>query len=79
MGRKNQNTFIKKQKAEKRRKAKMEKMQKKEERKSQPSSGKLEDMMAYVDEDGNITTEPPEENVPNAPKVPKDPRDKKTD
>ena len=74
MGRKNQNTFIKKQKAEKRRKAKMEKLQKKEERKSQPTSGKLEDMMAYVDEDGNITTEPPEDNIPKVV-----PKDKKTD
>jgi len=62
MGRKNQNAYIKKQKAEKKRKAKQEKLQKKEARKNQPSSGKLEDMMAYVDKDGNITTEPPEEN-----------------
>ncbi len=62
MGRKNQNAYIKKQKAEKKRKAKKEKLQKKEARKNQHSSGKLEDMMAYVDKDGNITTEPPEEN-----------------
>ena len=60
MGRKNFNTYIKKQKAEKKRKAKEEKAQKKEARKEQETSGKLEDMMAYVDEYGNITDEPPE-------------------
>ena len=64
MGRKNQNTFIKKQKEERKRKARQEKMQKKEERKSQPTSSKLEDMLAYVDENGNITTEAPEDEIP---------------
>ena len=58
MGRKNHNAFLKKQKAERKRKAKLEKKQKREERKNQPSSGKLEDMMAYLDEDGNIITAP---------------------
>jgi len=61
MGRKNQNTFIKKQKEEKKRKAKQEKKEKMEARKAQETSGKLEDMMAYVDKYGNITSEPPEE------------------
>jgi len=62
MGRKNQNAYIKKQKEERKRKAKLAKKLKKEERRSQATSGKLEDMMAYVDKDGNITSEPPEEN-----------------
>jgi len=61
MGKKDQNTFIKRQKEEKRRKAKQEKKEKMDARKSQQSSGKLEDMIAYVDKYGNITSTPPEE------------------
>ena len=34
---------------------------KKEARRSLPTSSKLEDMMAYVDVDGNIISTPPEE------------------
>ena len=60
MGRKNQNSFIKKQKQEQKRKAKEAKRKKMEARKNEPHSGKLDDMMAYVDEFGNITSEPPE-------------------
>jgi len=62
MGRKNQNAFIKKQKEERKRKAKQEKKEKMEARKSQPTSSKLEDMMAYVDKYGNLTSEPPEDD-----------------
>lgn len=65
MGRKNYNTYIKKQKEEKRRKKKEEKKQKREDRKDQAPSNKLEDMMAYLDKDGNLTSEPPEENESN--------------
>ena len=54
MGRKNFNAFIKKQKAEKKRKKKEDKRKKLEERKNEPTHSNLEDMMAYVDEDGNI-------------------------
>ena len=54
MRRKNHNTFLKKQRAERKRKAKQEKRLKKENRKNQTTSGKLKDMMAYLDEDGNI-------------------------
>ena len=61
MSRRNYNTFIKKQKAEKKRKAKLEKKLKRESRKEQASSGSLEDMMAYVDEDGNIVSVDPEQ------------------
>lgn len=66
MGRKNYNAFLKRQKAEKKRKAKQEKKQKKEARKNQPSSGRLDNMMAYVDKDGNIiSVEPDDENSEN--------------
>ncbi|MCA6074514.1 cold-shock protein [Fulvivirga sedimenti] len=60
MGRKNFNSFLKKQKAEQKRKKKAEKMQKKEDRKDQAPAD-LDDMIAYVDEFGNITSEPPED------------------
>lgn len=60
MGRSN-NSFIKKQKADKKAKRKKEKMEERLERKEQPSSGKLEDMIAYVDEFGNLSETPPEE------------------
>ncbi|WP_420386836.1 cold-shock protein [Roseivirga sp.] len=60
MGR-NQNSFIKKQKAEQKRKKKLAKRQKMEDRKTSDTSGKLEDMMAYIDIDGNITTDPEKE------------------
>ena len=65
MSRKNHNAFLKKQRAERKRKAKLEKKQKMEERKNQPSSGKLEDMMAYLDEDGNIISA--SEDTPEEP------------
>jgi len=61
MGRKNQNAFIKKQKAEIKRKKREAKLKKREARKELSTSGELEDMIAYVDKDGNITSEPPEE------------------
>ena len=60
MGRKNYNAYIKKQKEEKKRKKREEKKKKKEERRSQAVPG---DMMAYLDEDGNIISTPPEEIV----------------
>lgn len=74
MGRKNFNAFIKKQKEATRRKKKEGKRQKKEERQSHSSSGKLVDMMAYLDENGNITSEPPEENDPKPAKKIPDPK-----
>ncbi len=44
-----------------RQKRKQEKLEKKEERKANSSKGKsLEDMMAYVDENGNISDTPPD-------------------
>ena len=59
MGRKNFNTFLKKQKAEKKRKKKLEKQKRKEER--EHTSGSLDNMIAYLDENGNIVNEPPPE------------------
>ncbi len=57
-----QNSFIKKQKEEKRRKKKKEKeLRKKERQENSDKGGSLNDMLAYVDENGNITSEPPEE------------------
>ncbi len=60
MGR-SQETYNKKEKEKKRLKKKKEKLQKKEDRKAGAEKGKsLEDMMAYVDEEGNITSTPPD-------------------
>lgn len=57
-----QNSFIKKVKEEKRKKKQDEKFKKKIDRKNKPTTGDFKDMMAYVDEYGNITSAPPEEN-----------------
>ncbi|MFZ9187217.1 MAG: cold-shock protein [Algoriphagus sp.] len=57
---KNQNTFIKKQKAELKKRKQKDKLEKKLERKAQPKDGSLDSMIAYVDEFGNISTTPPE-------------------
>lgn len=54
-----QNSFIKHQKAEKKRKKRQEKIQKKIDKKDQETDT-MDDMIAYVDEFGNITNEPPE-------------------
>lgn len=60
-------TAAKKEKEKKKAKNKLEKAQKMKERKASSTKGKsLEDMMAYVDEDGNLSPTPP------------DPRKKKT-
>lgn len=60
MGR-SQNSFMKKQKEKKRAMKKKEKMEKKQERKeNNDKGGSLEDMIAYVDEFGNIVDEKPE-------------------
>lgn len=60
MGR-SQETFNKKEKEKKRLKKKEDKQQKKEERKANSDKGKsFEDMLAYVDENGMITSTPPD-------------------
>ena len=57
---KSQNAFIKQENEKKRLKKRKEKLQKKEERKLNPSEGGLDSMIAYVDENGNITDTPPD-------------------
>ena len=60
-------TFGKKEKEKKKAKARQDKQEKMEERKANAKKGKsLDEMMAYLDEDGNISSTPP------------DPRKKKT-
>ncbi len=59
MGR-SQETYNKREKEKKRLKQRKEKLEKKEERKANKQSGELENMMAYVDEFGNITDTPPD-------------------
>ena len=56
-----QNRFIKQQKEKKKQQKKKEKEERKKERQeNNAKGGDLSDMMAYVDEFGNISTEPPE-------------------
>ncbi len=56
-----QETFNKKELEKKRLQKRKEKEQRKEERKANAKDGNsLEDMMAYVDENGNITSTPPD-------------------
>lgn len=57
---KSQDTFNKKEKEKKRLKKRQEKNLKKEDRKSNSSGGELENMLAYVDENGNLTDTPPD-------------------
>jgi cold shock CspA family protein len=57
MGR-SQETFSKKDKEKNKIKKRQEKMLKKEERKANSKGGGLENMMAYLDENGNITDTP---------------------
>ncbi|MBA3899856.1 MAG: cold shock domain-containing protein [Bacteroidetes bacterium] len=62
MGR-SQETFNKKEKEKKRLKKKQDKDRKKEERKTNTDKGKsFEDMLAYVDENGQISSTPPDPN-----------------
>lgn len=61
MGR-NQNSFIKQQKVKKKLQKRKEKEEKKKERQENSAKGgSLDDMIAYVDEFGNIVDEKPEE------------------
>ncbi|MFN7312833.1 MAG: cold-shock protein [Bacteroidota bacterium] len=60
MGRSSE-TFNKKENERKKQKRRKDKAEKKEERKANSDKGKsLEDMMAYVDENGNLTNTPPD-------------------
>lgn len=54
-------TFSKKEREKKKLKKQQDKKEKAEDRKNSTAKGKgLEEMMAYVDEDGNITSTPPD-------------------
>ena len=57
---KSQETYSKKEKEKKRRKKKKEKEEKRAERKANAVSGTLDNMMAYIDEHGNISDTPPD-------------------
>lgn len=58
---KSKETYNKKEKEKKRLKQRQEKKEKQEERKANAVKGKsLDDMMAYIDEDGNISSTPPD-------------------
>jgi cold shock CspA family protein len=57
---KSQDTFNKKEKEKKRLKKRQDKNLKREDRKSNSTSGDLENMLAYVDENGNLTDTPPD-------------------
>ncbi|HLT82558.1 MAG TPA: cold shock domain-containing protein [Cyclobacteriaceae bacterium] len=59
---KSRETWNKKETEKKKRKKRQDKEQRREERRAQAKSGStsLDDMIAYVDEDGNITSTPPD-------------------
>ncbi|WP_018479767.1 cold-shock protein [Pontibacter roseus] len=60
MGR-SQETFSKKEKEKKKLKKRQDKEQKKEDRKANSDKGKgIDEMLAYVDDEGNITSTPPD-------------------
>jgi len=53
-------TWNKKEREKKKKQLKREKSEKKQERKENPKSSSLDDMMAYIDENGNLTSTPPD-------------------
>jgi hypothetical protein len=59
---KSQATFMKKQLEKNKQKKKEDKQQRKQERKENSTGGDLEGMMAYVNEFGEIVSEPPAKN-----------------
>ncbi len=67
------NKYIKKQKTELRLKKRKEKEQKKQERKENSTGKSFENMIAYVDKFGNITSEPPVEKTMQSNKEELDP------
>ncbi|MDP4798271.1 MAG: cold shock domain-containing protein [Crocinitomicaceae bacterium] len=60
---KSQETFNKKEKEKKRLKKRQDKLLKKDERKANSEGGGLENMMAYLDEYGNIVDTPPDPTI----------------
>lgn len=57
---KSQETYSKKEKEKKRKKKKKDKEEKRLERKANSTAGTLDNMMAYIDEHGNISDTPPD-------------------
>lgn len=57
---KSQNSFNKKENEQKRLKKRKDKLQKKEDRKLNSGDGGLDSMIAYVDENGNLSNTPPD-------------------
>ena len=57
---KSQQTFNKKENEKKRLKKRLDKQKKREERKANSENSGFDDMIAYVDEDGNLTDTPPD-------------------
>src|ERR1700750_2569370 len=58
---KSQETWNKKEREKKKQKSRQDKQEKKLERKEQNKEGKsFDDMMAYIDEDGNLSSTPPD-------------------
>lgn len=57
-----QQTFSKKEREQKRVKKRKEKAEKKEDRKAHAKEGTLANMMAYIDDDGNLTDTQPDPN-----------------
>jgi cold shock CspA family protein len=53
-------TWNKKEREKKKQKNKMDKAEKKQERKDNPKTKSLDDMLAYVDENGNLSSTPPD-------------------
>ena len=53
-------TWNKKEREKKKKQNKKEKAEKKQERKDNPKSNSLDDMMAYIDENGNLSATPPD-------------------
>lgn len=56
---KSKETFNKREKEKKKIKQRIEKQEKMQERKQNTAKKTLDDMLAYIDEDGNITSSPP--------------------
>jgi hypothetical protein len=70
---KSQATFMKKQREKNRQKKKDEKAERKQERKECSTGGALENMMAYVNEFGELTSIPPDQQRRDALSEPHDP------
>ncbi len=58
---KSQNQFMKKQREKQKQRKKDDKQKRKQERQENSTNGTLDEMIAYVDDFGNITDTPPEE------------------